>query len=120
MKKYFAVPLFLFPLIVALASLTLTPTPGMAQADKWTIMVYMAGDGNLEHWLVSDIGKEFGKVGSGNGLNILLLSDRIPGYTSQQGNWTDTRLFYVTQGMTASSPPLENWGEKNMGDVQTL
>lgn len=120
MKKHLTIPLFSFALIAALALLTLAPTSGLAQADKWTIMVYMAGDGNLEHWLVSDIGKEFGKVGSGNGLNIVLLSDRIPGYTSQQGNWTDTRLFYVTPGMTASSPPLENWGEKNMGDAQTL
>jgi len=100
--------------------------PGQSQAQgvagqaKWTYMVYMAGDGNLEHWLVQDIAREFGKVGSSEEVNIVLLSDRNPGFATQEGNWTDTRIFYVNKGDSASSTPLANWGERNTGDPQTL
>lgn len=120
MKKVTLIAGLLAAIAWLLAPYPVSSTAITQAQDKWTIMVYMAGDGNLEHWLVSDIVKEFGKVGSGNGVNILLLSDRTPDYTSQQGNWTDTRLFYVTRGMTAASEPLEYWGERNMGDPHTL
>lgn len=120
MKKLTLVAGLLVAISWLLTSYLVSPTALAQTQDKWTIMVYMTGDGNLENWLVSDIVKEFGKVGSGNGVNILLLSDRTPDYTSMQGDWTDTRLFYVTQGMTAASEPLENWGERNMGDPHNL
>ncbi len=123
MKKFMAFAATLVAISLLTGPFAQAPKFALAQIeskDKWTYMVYMGGDGNLEHWLVSDIRKEFGKVGSGNGVNILLLSDRNPDYTSQERDWTETRLFYVTEGMDASSAPLENWGEKNMGDAQTL
>jgi hypothetical protein len=83
-------------------------------------MVYMAGDGSLEHWLVQDIGKEFGKVGSNDDVNIVLLSDRNPGYANQNGDWTDTRIFYVKKGDNPASTPVANWGERNTGDPLDL
>ena len=101
-------------------------TPGLSLAKgaggeaEWTYMVYMAGDGNLEHWLIKDIGLEFGKIGSTPEVNIVLLSDRHPGYGTQEGNWTDTRIFYVQKGDNAESIPVANWGERNTGDPQTL
>lgn len=97
-----------------------SPVRAAQPAAKWTYMVYMAGDGNLEKWLIQDIGKEFGKVGSNSDVNILLLADRNPGYATQDGNWTDTRIFYVKKGDTAASAPVANWGERNTGDPQTL
>ncbi len=111
-------------IIVLAASGLLVPgesqARGMENRAKWTYMVYMAGDNNLEHWLVGDIAKEFGKIGSSEEVNIVLLADRIPGYANQEGDWTDTRIFYVHQGDTASSTPVVSWGERNTGDPQTL
>jgi Clostripain family len=115
-----------FRVIVILLFVSALLVPGQRQAQgggaqaKWTYMVYMAGDNNLEHWLVQDIAKEFGRVGSSKDVNIVLLSDRIPGYTNQEGDWTDTRIFYVEKGDTAASTPVANWGERNTGDPQTL
>lgn len=110
--------------VVLFASILLVPGQSQAQGveaqAKWTYMVYMAGDGNLEHWLVQDIAKEFGRIGSSEDVNIVLLSDRIPGYANQAENWTDTRIFYVNQGDTAASIPVANWGERNTGDPNTL
>jgi hypothetical protein len=111
-------------IVMLLVPALLAPAQSQVEAAqptaKWTYMVYMAGDGNLEHWLVQDIGKEFGKVGSNNDVNIVLLSDRGPGYATQDGDWTDTRIFYVRKGDTAASTPVANWGERNTGDPQTL
>lgn len=111
-------------IIILLVTLLLASGQGQAKAAqpvaKWTYMVYMAGDGNLEKWLIQDIGKEFGKVGSNSDVNIVLLADRNPGYATQDGNWTDTRIFYIKKGDTAASKPIANWGERNTGDPQTL
>lgn len=124
MNKHKLIPFRWIAVILLFASALLGPGQSQAHgADalaKWTYMVYMAGDGNLEHWLVQDIAKEFGKTGSSKEVNIVLLSDRIPGYANQEGNWTDTRIFYVNKGDTAASAPLANWGERNTGDPQTL
>ncbi len=124
MNKHILISFRVLSIILLLTSVNLVPGRSQAQGvnvqAKWTYMVYMAGDGNLEHWLVQDIAKEFGKIGSSKDVNIVLLSDRIPGYANQEGDWTDTRIFYVNQGDTASSTPIANWGERNTGDPNTL
>jgi hypothetical protein len=124
MKRHKIVLFSLTAIVMLLLSALLAPAQSQVKAAqataKWTYMVYMAGDGNLEHWLVQDIGREFGKVGSNSDVNIVLLSDRNPGYATQDGNWTDTRIFYVKKGDTAASTPVANWGERNTGDPQTL
>ena len=124
MNKHKIVPFRVMAIVMLLVSALLAPGQSQAQGAedraKWTYMVYMAGDGNLEHWLVKDIGQEFGKVGSNKDVNIVLLSDRNPGYATQEGDWTDTRIFYVNKGDTAASTPVANWGERNTGDPQTL
>jgi hypothetical protein len=111
---------------IILLLVTALLVPGQSQAKgagagaKWTYMVYMSGDSNLEHWLIQDVGKEFGKVGSNQDVNIVLLADRVPGFGTQEGDWTDTRIFYVQKGDNAASTPVANWGERNTGDPQTL
>ncbi len=124
MNRHRIIPFRVMAIVMLLVPALLASGQSQAQGAeagaKWTYMVYMAGDGNLEHWLVQDIGKEFGKVGSNNDVNIVLLSDRNPGYATQDGNWTDTRIFYVKKGDTAASTPVANWGERNTGDPQTL
>ena len=124
MNKHKIIPFRVMAIVMLLVSALLAPGQSQAQGvearAKWTYMVYMAGDNNLEHWLVQDIAREFGRVGSSKDVNIVLLSDRNPGYATQEGNWTDTRIFYVNKGDTAGSTPVANWGERNTGDPQTL
>ena len=88
---------------------------------KWTFMVYMNGDNDLERYVTPDIEKELAKVGSNPDVNVIVLADRISGYSNAAGDWTTTKLFYVTKGMTATpDKALADWGERNMGDPRTL
>jgi hypothetical protein len=96
-----------------------TPTP------DWTILVYVNGDNNLESAAIDDI-NEMEVVGSSGDVNVVVQVDRIPGFDPTNGDWTDTRRYYVT---TDSDPDIINstrldvspqLGELNMGDPQTL
>ena len=112
----FIVLLVLFSTLAGTAS----AAPPASQA-KWTVMVYISGDNNLEAYVVKDIEEELGLVGSNADINILALADRGPGYDTSRGDWQTTKLFYVTQGMLAdSASALADWGERNFGDPQTL
>ena len=117
MTKPKAVTLALF----CIAAL-LVPAHGLAAPPpppaRWTFMAYMSADNNLEHWFVQEFDEEYGKVGSDQNVNVVLLADRTPGYAKQAGNWTDTRFFYVDRGTTAADGV--SWGERNMGDPATL
>ena len=82
---------------------------------KWTFMVYMDGDNNLEpHW-AQDLNR-MEKVGSTADVSIVVLFDR---YSTNEAS-----LYYVTK----ESPPTDtivslqigNWGQVNMGDPETL
>jgi hypothetical protein len=52
---------------------------------KWTIMVYMDADNNLEDAGISDF-NEMEVAGSTSDVAILVLMDRIPGYDTSNGN----------------------------------
>jgi len=94
--------------------------PSSAQA-KWTVMVYISGDNNLEDYVVKDIELELAPTGSSANVQVVALADRGPGYDTSYGDWQTTKLFHVTQGMTADgSNAVADWGERNMGDKQTL
>lgn len=95
-------------------------------ADKWTIMVYMDGDNNLEQFALSDLNEMEAIAGlNAVGVNIMVMTDRIGGYSSASGNWTDTRRGQVIpDGNTTTATTLANAttsvGEKNMGQGATL
>jgi hypothetical protein len=89
-----------------------------AQAD-WTFMVYLNADNNLEDAGIADF-LEMASVGSDANLNIVLYFDRIPGYDTSYGDWTDTRRGIVMPGDTPTASWGESIGEKNMGDGATL
>jgi len=92
-----------------------------APAARWTFMVYLDADNNLEEAGVEDL-NEMETAGSTEDVNIVVLMDRAEGYDTSNGDWTDARLFYVTQDSTPdiASEELEDMGELNMGDPQTL
>ncbi len=114
-------------LATAVLLLALLPLPaGSVQAAPparaaWTVMVYISGDNNLEDYVVLDIEQELAPTGSTAQVQVLALADRGPGYDTSYGDWQTTKLFHVTPGMTADpGNAVADWGERNMGDPQTL
>lgn len=93
---------------------------------KWTIMLYLDGDNNLERNAINDF-LEIASIGSNSQVNFIIQFDRISGYDTRYGNWTNTQRFRITQNM---EPTIENsisdWGdgfggrEVNMGDPEVL
>lgn len=117
--RSFGVFVVLLVLLSLLAGTALA-APSSPQA-KWTVMVYISGDNNLEDYVVKDIEEELGLIGSNADVKILALADRGPGYDTSRGDWQTTKLYYVTQGMLADAPSaVADWGERNFGDPQTL
>lgn len=92
-----------------------------AQKAKWTVMVYISGDNDLEDYVVQDLEQELGFTGSNSKVQVVALADRGPGYDTSYGDWQTTKLFYVIKGMTAApANAVADWGERNFGDRQTL
>ncbi len=78
----------------------------------WTVMVYLAGDNNLDSAGLVDLG-EMKKVGSNDHLNIIAQFDRSKG----RG---ETRRFYLRKGSKLEKDAVGNLGETNMGDPKVL
>ena len=92
-----------------------------APQAKWTVMVYMSGDNNLEDYIVKDLELELAALGSTANVQVTALADRGPGYDKSRGDWQTTKLYHPTQGMLAdAASAVADWGERNMGDPQTL
>ena len=63
------------------------------------------------------------EAGSTGDVNIVALFDRCEGYDETNGDWTDTRLYYVTKDNdteTINSQLVAEYGELNTGDPQVL
>jgi len=43
-----------------------------------------------------------------------------PGHTNAYGNWTGTRRFLIKKNDEPDVTPLQDLGEKNMGDPEVL
>lgn len=119
LKRMFVTGILVLVLMSSLVGVVSAAPP--APQAKWTIMVYISGDNNLEEYVVKDLELEFGAVGSNADVQIVALADRAPGYDTSRGDWQTTKLYHVTQGMVAdSASAVADWGERNMGDEQTL
>jgi hypothetical protein len=85
-------------------------------------MVYLDADNDLEPFGIIDL-NEMEKVGSTADVNIIVQMDRTSGYDVSNGNWTGTKRFRVTKDnstSTISSAVLQDLGEVNMGDPNSL
>ena len=111
---------------VLVASLTGTVYAAPPARAKWTVMVYISGDNNLEDYVVQDIETELAPTGSSADVQVVALADRGPGYDTSYGDWQTTEFFHVTQNMTAALSNADTgWDaahadELNMGDAQSL
>ncbi len=84
----------------------------------WTVMVYIGADNDLESFALTDI-NEMELVGSTTAVNIVVQMDRTAGYDSTNGNWADTRRFFITRDNNLdliTSQPVQNLSETNTGD----
>jgi hypothetical protein len=102
-----------------------TRAPQAGDAD-WTVLVYLDGDNNLEKDALADF-NEMERVGSNDRVKIVVQLDRVrqdgPEDDTSNGDWDTTKRFLVEQdddGETIASRELEDLGEQNMGDPQTL
>ena len=86
--------------------------PSAPAKKRWTFMVYMAGDNNLDQDGVADIG-EMKQVGSNDAVNILVQFDRA-------GKNSQTRRYYLRQGTSMQSDAVQSLGETNCGDPAVL
>ena len=88
---------------------------------QWTLLVYLNADNNLEEAGLEDV-NEMELVGSTAEVNVVVQIDRHQSYTSDDGDWTGARRYYVTQDADMNhiaSPLLDDLGEVDMGDPQT-
>jgi hypothetical protein len=84
----------------------------VADMAEWTVMVYMAGDNNLDAAGVTDL-LEMKKVGSSAKLNVLAQFDRAGGKGT-------TKRYRLRQGTTLAADTLADLGETNTGDPAVL
>ncbi len=90
-----------------------------AYSADWTFMLYLDGDNDIESSALIDF-LEMSKVGSNSDLNIVVQFDRIAGYSSAYGDWSDTRRGLVNYGDIPDTSWGTSIGEINMGDPQSL
>ncbi|ETR67646.1 MAG: hypothetical protein OMM_05032 [Candidatus Magnetoglobus multicellularis str. Araruama] len=89
-------------------------------AAKWTIMIYLDADNNLESDGIDDF-LEIATTGSDENINYVVQMDRINDYSDKYGDWTDCKRFHIEKNMVPTEQnALESLGEVNMGDPETL
>ena len=87
-------------------------TAAVAAKKDWTMMVYLAGDNNLDGAGVVDL-KEMKRVGSTDRLNVVAQFDRA-------GSKGETSRFYLQKGTPLAKDVKQKLGETNMGDPKVL
>lgn len=89
------------------------------EKPKWTFMVYLDADNNLESAGIDDF-LEMASVGSSSDVNIVVQMDRRADYDNTYGDWTGTRRFLIQKNDTPATTPLVDLEEANMGHPDTL
>ena len=106
---------------VALESLAIADTSG--EGDTWLVMLYQdADDKVLEQDIYVDL-NEAERIGSSDKVHIVAQVDRYRAGYQGDGNWSETKRFYITQDddlQKVHSQEIANLGELNMADGQTL
>jgi hypothetical protein len=85
---------------------------GSKSGRKWTFIIYMAADNDLESAAIADLNELEAVLYGSSPISILVLLDRHPGYDMTNDNWSSTRLFEVKTdplGLTGTikSPRLD-------------
>lgn len=87
---------------------------------KWTVMVFMNGDNNLEQDAITNF-EQMAAVPNSSEVNIVVQFDRIAGDFATIPDWDQTLRFQVKQGMQPlPAVALADLGEMDMGDTATI
>jgi hypothetical protein len=105
MKRVCALALLLFLLVIA--SCSSSDGPRHAIGNKWTLMIYLDADNNLESWSRRDL-REMEEIGSTGNVTVIVQHDT---------NGDTTKRYKVETG---SLTLLEDLGELDMADGATL
>ena len=85
-------------------------------------MIHVAADNNLEIAGLWDVNEMEG-VGSSSDVNILVEIDRSADYAEDDGDWTETRRYYIQQDNdpnVITSPVMQELGETDTGDPNSV
>lgn len=121
---FFFTIIVLFTLLVTLTGSV--SAAGPAPRAKWTVMVYISGDNELEPYVISDIETELAPTGSTPNVQVVALADRGPGASTGPDDWKTTEFFHVTKNMKAvlaNADPdwdAQHADELDMASPQTL
>ncbi|MCX7679869.1 MAG: clostripain-related cysteine peptidase, partial [Spirochaetes bacterium] len=63
--------------------------------NEWVIMYYVDADNDLEEFLLCDLNEMESVDLSSRNIKVIALVDRVVGYSTVDGNWTDTRAFEI-------------------------
>jgi hypothetical protein len=72
-----------------------TDIQGESAGRKWTFIIYMAADNDLESAAITNFNELEAVRYSNAPISILVLLDRSPYFDMTNGNWTDTRLYEI-------------------------
>ena len=89
---------------------------------KWTFLVYMNGANNLEEFGSLNV-NQMEQVGSTSNINVVVQFKRISGFDSSDGDWKNTRRYFVQKDSDTShisSLLLSTREDADMGKWQTL
>lgn len=89
---------------------------------EWTIMVFLNAKNNLESYGLKDV-NEMEMVGSSDKVNIVVEFGRIKGYSTEDGDWTGCRRYYITKDndtKKVNSPIIEERAKCDMGSWEYL
>jgi len=87
---------------------------------KWTFMVYLDADNDLESAGIKDF-LEMAQAGSDENINIVVQMDRVDGYSSDYDDWSTCKRFLVLKNMVPDkNNQISDIGEVNMGNPSTL
>ena len=85
---------------------------GAGAGADWTVMVYLAGDNNLDGSGVADL-REMKKVGSSASINVIAQFDRA-------GSRGTSKRFYLRKGTELPKDAVQDLGETDTGDPKVL
>jgi hypothetical protein len=86
--------------------------PGKPVKKQWSILVYLAGDNDLDGAGVTDL-REMKQVGSNADIHIVCQFDR-------EGPELQTNRYYITKGGSVEKDVVQQLGETNTGDPKVL
>lgn len=102
-------------------------TSASTSRQKWTVMVYVDADNDLEDELMVDLDEmetpAYLNASGESDVTVCVQFDRTPGNDTSNGDWTTTRRFIMATdqqpGIIATNH-VEDLGEQDMGDPNTL